>query len=208
MRQGQMVGCLCVCGICGILRCRRGRGSCAAKSRSVSKLLTRLKGTWESSYLVKGQHLPGHLPTVIQNDTHAVVDQVLHLALLVRHTDRVVRTAVRLSSIFSVCAKMECVKEAATSSTLPDRWLLGSSWVQETRSRLEMTVCVICVVLEKRCKAVTSKLGILPILRYVESGLVKSPGLGKHTPNSAEVPLHLRRLQLSIVDLRTSTAHT
>ena len=40
------------------------------------------------TYFVKGQHLTCHLPTVVERYSHAVVDQVLHLALFVRHAGK------------------------------------------------------------------------------------------------------------------------
>ena len=39
----------------------------------------------ERTYLIECKHLPCHLPAVVEGYSHAVVDQVLHLALLVRH---------------------------------------------------------------------------------------------------------------------------
>jgi hypothetical protein len=35
--------------------------------------------------LVKGQHLPNHLATIIHGHSHPIIDETGHLPLLVRH---------------------------------------------------------------------------------------------------------------------------
>lgn len=67
------------------LRCAGGAGG----SRLVLLLdATELFGIGEDDVhvLVKSQHLPGHLPAIVQSDSHPVVDVAGHLSLLVgRH---------------------------------------------------------------------------------------------------------------------------
>ena len=38
-----------------------------------------------STYFVKSKHLASHLSAVVERDAHTIVDQILHLALLVSH---------------------------------------------------------------------------------------------------------------------------
>jgi len=59
----------------GCARRSLGPSSCAAELLRV--------GEDEVHVLVEGEHLPNHLPVVLKCHLHAVVDEVLHLALSV-----------------------------------------------------------------------------------------------------------------------------
>jgi hypothetical protein len=55
----------------------------------------------KGTYFVESKHLTCHLSAIVEGDAHSVVDQVLHLALFVRHVG-----CGALESVFRVCLSL------------------------------------------------------------------------------------------------------